>query len=106
MMIEPPPARRMAGTAYFTDRNTPSRLIAVCRRQSANDISMAGDLSDTPQRFRDGPAARVSVNAKRDHGFQQVIIRHATRFLEQLSGSAGYGTGIDQTETLAPSNFS
>jgi hypothetical protein len=41
MMIEPPPARRMAGTAYFTDRNTPSRLIAVCRRQSANDISMA-----------------------------------------------------------------
>ena len=41
MMIEPPPARRIAGTAYFTDRNTPSRLIAVCRRQSANDISMA-----------------------------------------------------------------
>src|SRR5258708_10561231 len=41
MMMEPPPARRIAGTAYFTDRNTPSRLTAVCRRQSANDISTA-----------------------------------------------------------------
>jgi hypothetical protein len=41
MMMEPPPARRMAGTAYFTDRNTPSRLTAVCRRQSASDISIA-----------------------------------------------------------------
>ena len=39
MMMEPPPARRMAGTACFTDRNTPSRLIAVCRRQSASDMS-------------------------------------------------------------------
>jgi hypothetical protein len=29
MMIEPPPARRIAGTAYFTDRNTPSRFAAV-----------------------------------------------------------------------------
>jgi hypothetical protein len=37
--MEPPPARRIAGTAYFTDRNTPSRFTAVCRRQSANDIS-------------------------------------------------------------------
>src|SRR5215470_3979803 len=41
MMMEPPPARRIAGTAYFTERNTPSRLIAVCRRQSASDISIA-----------------------------------------------------------------
>jgi hypothetical protein len=40
-MMEPPPARRIAGTAYFADRNTPSRLTAVCRRQSANDISIA-----------------------------------------------------------------
>jgi hypothetical protein len=31
MMIEPPPARRIAGMAYFTDRNTPSRFTAVCR---------------------------------------------------------------------------
>jgi hypothetical protein len=37
--MEPPPARRIAGTAYFTDRNTPSRFTAVCRRQSANDMS-------------------------------------------------------------------
>src|SRR5437588_1086627 len=41
MMIEPPPARRIAGTAYLTDRNTPSRFTAVCRRQSANVISTA-----------------------------------------------------------------
>jgi hypothetical protein len=41
MTIEPPPARRIAGTAYLTDKNTPSRLTAVCRRQSANDISIA-----------------------------------------------------------------
>src|SRR5216683_5927222 len=41
MTIDPPPARRIAGTAYFTDRNTPSRFTAVCRRQSANDISTA-----------------------------------------------------------------
>jgi hypothetical protein len=40
-MIEPPPARRIAGTAYLTDRNTPSRFTAVCRRQSANVISIA-----------------------------------------------------------------
>ena len=29
MMTEPPPARRIAGTAYFTDRNTLLRLTAV-----------------------------------------------------------------------------
>src|SRR5260370_26948301 len=40
-MIQPPPARRIGGTPYFTDRNTPSRLTAVWRRQSANDISTA-----------------------------------------------------------------
>jgi len=39
-MMELPPARRIAGTAYLTDRNTPSRLTAVCRRQSASDISI------------------------------------------------------------------
>jgi hypothetical protein len=41
MIIDPPPARRMAGTTYFTERKTPSRFTAVCRRQSANDISTA-----------------------------------------------------------------
>jgi len=41
IMMEPPPARRIAGTAYLTDRNTPWRLTAVCRRQSASDISIA-----------------------------------------------------------------
>jgi len=39
--MEPPPARRIAGTAYFTQRKTPSRFTAVCRRQSVNDISTA-----------------------------------------------------------------
>jgi hypothetical protein len=41
MMMEPPSARRIAGTAYFTDRNTPSRFTAVCRRQSAKQVSTA-----------------------------------------------------------------
>ena len=38
MMIEPPPVWRISGRQCFTDRNTPSRLIAVCRRQSSSDI--------------------------------------------------------------------
>jgi hypothetical protein len=40
-MMEPPPAWRIAGTAYFTDRNTPPRFTAVCWRRSASDISTA-----------------------------------------------------------------
>ena len=28
IIMEPPPARRIAGTAYFTERNTPSRFSA------------------------------------------------------------------------------
>jgi hypothetical protein len=40
-MMEPPPARRLGGTAYFTDRKTTSRLILVCRLLSANEISTA-----------------------------------------------------------------
>jgi hypothetical protein len=31
---------RIAGRQCLTDRNTPSRLIAVCLRQSAIDISV------------------------------------------------------------------
>jgi hypothetical protein len=31
---------RIGGRQCFTDKNTPSRLIAVCRRQSASDISV------------------------------------------------------------------
>src|SRR5204862_2774488 len=37
--IEPPPDFLINGRQYFTDRNTPSRLIAVWRRQSARLIS-------------------------------------------------------------------
>jgi hypothetical protein len=39
MMTEPPPVLRIKGRPYFTDRKTPSRLIAVCRRQSASVMS-------------------------------------------------------------------
>gem|GEM_PF-5130724 len=35
---EPPPRLRIAGKQCFTDKNTPSRLIAVCRRQSSSDM--------------------------------------------------------------------
>jgi len=38
MMTEPPPERRISGMPYFTVRKTPSTLIAICRRQSANDM--------------------------------------------------------------------
>ena len=47
-MIEPPPARRVAGTAYFTYRNTPSRFTAVWRRQSARVISTALHMIPIP----------------------------------------------------------
>jgi hypothetical protein len=47
MIMEPPPARRIAGTEYFADRNTPSRLTAVCRR-----------LRCRSRRLLPGPAAR------------------------------------------------
>ena len=41
MMMEPPlPARRIAGIQYLTERNTPSTLIAIWRRQSFNGMSM------------------------------------------------------------------
>ena len=49
MTIEPPcPARRIAGMQYFTDRNTPSTLIAICRRQSFSDMSMALPMMPMP----------------------------------------------------------
>ncbi len=49
MTMEPPfPARRIAGIQYFTERNTPSTLIAICRRQSASDISIAGPMMPMP----------------------------------------------------------
>jgi hypothetical protein len=40
MITEPPPVLRIGGRQCFTDKNTPSRLIAVCRRQSESDISV------------------------------------------------------------------
>jgi hypothetical protein len=47
MMMEPPPVRRISGRECFTERNTPSRLTAVCRRQSASDMSTI-DGTDIP----------------------------------------------------------
>jgi hypothetical protein len=40
--IEPPPARRMAGMAYFVPRNTPLALTAITRSQSAAVRSSMG----------------------------------------------------------------
>jgi hypothetical protein len=62
MMIEPPPPLlRIAGRQCFTDRNTPSRLIAVCRRQSSSDISVIDD-TDIPMPAFD---TRMSSRPKR-----------------------------------------
>src|SRR5215831_3308405 len=46
--MEPPPARRIGGIACFTARKAPSRLIACCRRQSANAISSSGTMRPMP----------------------------------------------------------
>ena len=62
MMIEPPPPlRRIAGKQCFTERNTPSRLIAVCRRQSSSDISVI-DGTEMPMPAFD---TRMSSRPKR-----------------------------------------
>ena len=58
MMTEPPPVLRIAGRQCFTDRNTPSRLIAVCRRQSASDISVI-DGTEMPM-----PAFETSTSSR------------------------------------------
>src|SRR5215467_5633315 len=47
-MIEPPPARRIAGMTCFTERKTPSRLIVCWRRQSARDICSRGTIKPMP----------------------------------------------------------
>jgi hypothetical protein len=66
IMMEPPPARRSAGTAYFTERNTPSRFTAVCRRQSTNDISIAlvRTVVPTDIRLPRGGGGKVSRTRK------------------------------------------
>ena len=47
--IDPPsPDFRISGIVCFTVRNTPSTLIAICRRQSASDISIAGPMIPIP----------------------------------------------------------
>jgi hypothetical protein len=66
MMMEPPPTRRIAGTAYFTDRNTSSRFTAVCRRQSANDMSTV--LHKIPMR------ALATITSKRDKAAVQAWV--------------------------------
>jgi hypothetical protein len=54
--MEPPPARRIAGTAYFTDRNRPSRFTAVCHRLAAGIVHVGhhnlGALSRQCRRAR------------------------------------------------------
>src|SRR5260221_9872269 len=42
LTIEPPPPARIKGRPCFTPRNTPSRLIDSCLRQSARLISVIG----------------------------------------------------------------
>jgi hypothetical protein len=42
MMMEPPPVRRIAGTAYFTDRNTPSRFLRVLKRATISGVVPTG----------------------------------------------------------------
>ena len=58
MTTEPPPPLRIAGMQCFTDRNTPSRLIAVCRRQSASVISVI-DGTEIPM-----PAFETSMSSR------------------------------------------
>ena len=48
MTTEPPPERRISGMPYFTVRNTPSTFTAICRRQSANDMSIAEPMMPMP----------------------------------------------------------
>src|SRR6266850_1044658 len=39
LMIDPPPARRMAGMAAFVPRNTPLALMSIVRVQSSTVVS-------------------------------------------------------------------
>ena len=39
LMIDPPPAWRIAGMAHFVPRKTPLTLTAMMRSQSASDVS-------------------------------------------------------------------
>ena len=73
MMMEPPPCLRISGRLYLTDRNTPSRLIAVCLRQSASDMStMDGTAMPMPAfdtRMSSRPKRRsisATISAQRD----------------------------------------
>jgi hypothetical protein len=61
-MIDPPLfgvlVLRIAGRQCFTDKNTPSRLIAFCRRQSSKVISVI-DGTDMPM-----PALETNTSSR------------------------------------------
>src|SRR5947207_13606398 len=48
LMMEPPPACRMAGIAHFVPRNTPLALTAMMRSQSASLVSSIVDRNRMP----------------------------------------------------------
>jgi hypothetical protein len=48
LMIEPPPARRIAGIACFVPRKTPLTLTAMMRSQSSSDVSSIFDRKRMP----------------------------------------------------------
>src|SRR5262245_22101396 len=51
LMIDPPPAWRIAGMAAFVPRNTPLTLTAMMRSQSASDVSSIGARKRIPALF-------------------------------------------------------
>ncbi len=92
MTIEPPPERRIAGMQCFTDRNTPSRLIAVCRRQSASVIStMVG--APTPMPAFDTSTSRrlkrFSISAT--ISIQRSLVGHVLAQIDRLAARTGDG---------------
>src|SRR5712691_10511946 len=48
LMIDPPPACRIAGIAHFVPRKTPLTLTAMMRSQSASDVSSIFDRKRMP----------------------------------------------------------
>src|SRR3989442_5684786 len=48
LMIDPPPACRIAGIAHFVPRKTPLTLTAMMRSQSSSDVSSIFDRKRMP----------------------------------------------------------
>jgi hypothetical protein len=51
LMIDPPPAWRIAGMAAFVPRNTPLTLTAMMRSQAASVVSSIGARKRMPALF-------------------------------------------------------